>query len=276
MVPLSSIAADITATPHGYWRAPAAGAMSYPDEAHERCDAISEASFWYSHRNRVIAAAVRRFPPADGLIADIGGGNGYVAMALQNAGFQSVVIEPSESAAHNAVRRGVAHVICGSAESAGLKPSSVGAVGLFDVLEHVRDDEAFLRFVRTRLKEAGRLYATVPAFQWLWSNADVESGHFRRYTRQDLVGLARRAGFEVEYCTCFFWCLPPAAWLLRVAPSKRAAPRKRSSAVVKAEHGVAWPRLAALIRGTLAPELQLIQRARTIPFGTSCLLIARR
>src|SRR5687768_4056473 len=136
---LTSIAESVTRTPHGYWRAPAAGVVSYPDEAHERCDAIADASYWFQHRNRVIVSALRQFPPPGGVIADIGGGNGYVAKALQAAGFCPVMIEPAESGALNAVRRGVTHVICGSAQSAGLKTSSVGGAGLFDVLEHIED-----------------------------------------------------------------------------------------------------------------------------------------
>jgi SAM-dependent methyltransferase len=271
---LSSIAELIARTPHGYWRAAAAAPVSYPSEAHDRCDAIAESSFWFPHRNRVILAAVEQLRPADGLIADIGGGNGYVAAMLQAAGFGTVVIEPAESAALNAVRRGVTHVICGSAESAGLKPSSVGGVGLFDVLEHIEDDAAFLSFVRTRIKPRGRLYATVPAFQSLWSDADVSAGHYRRYRAGAITRLARAAGFQVDYCTYFFWCLPPAMWASRSLPWRLGRRRERSRQQVEAEHGLRSPRLGALLRALMAPELALIRGLRSIPIGTSCLLVA--
>lgn len=273
--PLASIAEGITWTDGNYWRAPAAGVVSYPEEAHDRWAELADASFWFRHRNRVIVSAVQRFPPLDGMVADIGGGTGYVAASLQAAGFEPVVIEPSESGARHAVRRGVAHVICGSPQSAGLKPSSIGGAGMFDVLEHIEDDEGFLRYLRSRMKEQARLYVTVPAFQRLWSDADVRAGHFRRYQRADLTSVVRRAGFVVEYCTYFFWCLPPMAWAVRVAGRHRTTQRERSAKLVEAEHAVSRPLLASMVGATLAPELALIRAARRIPFGTSALLVAR-
>ena len=58
----------------GIWHASAGNQVSYPDDHNAACFLIENDSFWFSHRNRCITAAVRRFPP-DGFILDVGGGN---------------------------------------------------------------------------------------------------------------------------------------------------------------------------------------------------------
>ncbi len=51
----------------------------------------------------------------------------------------------------------------------GLRIALIGAIGLFDVLEHIENEAGFLKQLREVLKTGGRLYLTVPAFRWLWS-----------------------------------------------------------------------------------------------------------
>jgi SAM-dependent methyltransferase len=184
-VDIDDIATGLRRDAAGYWIAPETVRVSYPAGGHEDCLAMEEESFWFAHRNRAIVALLRRFPPAGGPVFDIGAGNGYVTAALERAGFETVAIEPSRAGAANAAAR-VGNVVCGSLPSAAFRPASAGAIGLFDVIEHIEDDRAFLRSLAPYLKSGGRLYATVPAFPWLWSSNDVRSGHHRRYTRRTL------------------------------------------------------------------------------------------
>ena len=79
---------------------------------------------------------VERFRP-QGTIVDIGGGNGFVAGKLVQAGFPTVVVEPGETGARNAARRGVTTVICATLEAAHFRAASVPAACVFDVLEHI-------------------------------------------------------------------------------------------------------------------------------------------
>jgi hypothetical protein len=51
---------------------------------------VEDSSYWFGHRNARIVELVRQFPP-NGLIFDIGGGNGFVAKGLEEAGFATVV-----------------------------------------------------------------------------------------------------------------------------------------------------------------------------------------
>src|SRR4030095_4970802 len=95
---------------------------------------------------------------------------------------------------------------------------SFGAIGMFDVLEHIEDDAQALRALHGMLADGGRLYATVPAHRRLWSAADRDAGHFRRYTTRQLRGLFGRCGFDLDVCSYYFWPLPLPMLLLRSLP----------------------------------------------------------
>jgi hypothetical protein len=51
-----------------------------------------------------------------------------------------------------------------------------------EVLEEIGDGSRFARKIRRCLVPGGRVYLTVPAGNWVWSDDDVQAGHFRRYT----------------------------------------------------------------------------------------------
>lgn len=76
---------------------------------------------------------------------------------------------------------------------------SFDVVLLLDVLEHVRDDVAFLRdLAARRLRPRGILLVTVPAWPSLYGRHDVALGHFRRYRPDALHRLCREAGLHIE------------------------------------------------------------------------------
>jgi SAM-dependent methyltransferase len=276
MVDIASIAPGLELREDGIWYSPDAQAVSYPAEGHGACIALEDESFWFRHRNRCIVAAVKAFPPADGgTIFDIGGGNGFVARGLLDAGFDTVLLEPGAAGARNAQRRGVRQIICATTETARLRDGSLPAVGLFDVIEHIEDDAAFLRSLRSKLHGGGRLYATVPAFQTLWSEDDVGAGHFRRYTRAAITGTIAAAGFEIEIATYIFRPLPLPIFLSRVLPDRLGIGIKREVKKDEREHQVSGGTVARLLGRVLASEVRNIRARRPMRFGGSCLVVAR-
>ncbi|HYC62741.1 MAG TPA: class I SAM-dependent methyltransferase [Thermoanaerobaculia bacterium] len=267
---IHDVAPGLTLTSNGFWLAPDTPDISYPDDGNEFCLAVEERSFWFTHRNRAIVAAVRKYPPAGGPIFDVGAGNGYVTAALQAAGFPALAIEPNRTGAQNAVARGVEHVVCGGLPSDAFRYGTAGAIGLFDVLEHIEHDGHFLRMLRPYLKPRGRLYLTTPAYQWLWSANDEHSGHYRRYTLERLTAVVNDAGYRVHYATYIFWFLPPAVFLFRTLARKSGnAPRKAS-----AQHAAGGSAMRRLLERLLTFEVQRIERGVGLPFGGSCLLVA--
>lgn len=256
-----------------FWEAAGAGDVSYPTGGHASFAAIEHTSYWFNHRNDVIASVVTRHPPR-GTIVDVGGGNGYVSLGLRKAGFDSVVVEPGSVGAHCAHDRGLP-VIMAPFEQLDVPPGSMTAAGLFDVLEHIEDDAAALRSLHAAMEPGGMLYLAVPAFTWLWSAEDVHAGHFRRYTRGGLAKLVAAQGFTVECATYFFSMLVPPVLALRAAPSRLGIRVKEPSSTAD-DHKLPGGPVGKAMSRAMAWEAQRIAAGRAVPFGSSCLLVARR
>jgi hypothetical protein len=257
----------------GIWHARTQSVIDYPDQANAFCFAIEDASFWFQYRNQFILEVVRQFPPS-GPIADIGAGNGFVSLGLQRNGFPTIVIEPGRTGIENARTRGLAPLVCATLQDAAFRPASLHAAGLFDVLEHIDDDRAFLHYLRTLLKDHARLYMTVPAFRLLWSREDDLVGHHHRYTLPGLAERLRAARFRVDYATYVFSPLPLPLFLLRTLPSKfgrrRTLDAQQTANELQPSPGLAVTAITRVLDG----ELALIKRRRRIPLGTSCLVAA--
>ena len=216
---------------------------------------------------------MKALPPRCPLF-DIGGGNGFVAKALQDAGIEVVLVEPGPDGVRNAQLRGVRQVVRGTLEAADFLPGSIPSAGLFDVLEHVEDDRGFLKVIYSRLEPEGRLYLTVPAIQWLWSNEDVHAGHYRRYAAGSLRALLETTGFTVEFATSFFNFLSLPVLFFRTLPSRLGigAP----GAHVRRQHGMAIPMINRPLSWLTKRELARIRAFRQTRGGSSWLIVAKK
>lgn len=67
-----------------------------------------------------------------------------------------------------------------------------------NVLEHIEDDAATLKYIRTLLEPGGRLILLVPNDPKAYGTVDKEIGHYRRYTAPGLRTLMKDSGYEVE------------------------------------------------------------------------------
>jgi 2-polyprenyl-3-methyl-5-hydroxy-6-metoxy-1,4-benzoquinol methylase len=259
----------------GIWHATVAGRVSYPADHNAACFQLEDDSFWFSHRNRCIVTAVRRFPP-EGFILDVGGGNGYVARGLLDAGYETVLLEPGAVGARNAKQsRQLPTVINATVDEARLRTGSVPNVGLFDVLEHIDDDRAFVERLHDIVHPGGLLYLTVPALGWLWSVSDIDAMHYRRYTSQMLTRtLANR--FDVLYSTYLFQRLVPLSLLFRALPYRLGLTRPRSADSYRADHAAGRQRLAGALAQLLEHEVSAIAAGHALRIGSSLLAVARR
>lgn len=268
---IDSLTSNLRMDDEGIWHSQLQEAVSYSSEGNDECFQIEEDSFWFNHRNRCIAALLNRHSPG-GVICDIGGGNGYVAAYLSKIGFPTILVEPGRVGARNARRRGVEMVICATLATAGFSSASLPAVGIFDVLEHVENDSAFLSEIHRSLAVGGMLYITVPAFGWLWSDDDVVAGHFRRYNLRTLTETVHASGFETVYSSYLFSLLPGPLFAMRSLPSlfgKRRLARKSYAGLHRSKSGT-W------LDSVWSSELATVARGGNIPFGSSCILAARK
>jgi SAM-dependent methyltransferase len=74
-------------------------------------------------------------------------------------------------------------------------------VCIFDVLEHVEDDETSLQEIKKIIKNDGFLFLSVPAYQWLLGPYDLAGGHYRRYNKKSIENKLIRNGYTLRYST---------------------------------------------------------------------------
>ncbi len=272
---LSQIARNLEFNQSGLWTSRTASLISYPEEGNQSCFAVEEASFWFRHRNACILNAVRSFPPS-GTFFDVGGGNGYVSRALQEDGFDVVLVEPGATGAQNARHRGIRNVVQSTLEDAAFQPQTLPAVGLFDVVEHIEDDLAFLREINRLLTPDGRVYIAVPAFQWLWSHEDESAHHWRRYTIASLSKVLQQSGYVVEYSTYFFGFLILPIFFFRVLPYRLGLRRAVDAHLASRSDHVPNRHVNEILNKLTSRELSKISAGKRLKRGGSCLVVARK
>ncbi|MFN8499389.1 MAG: class I SAM-dependent methyltransferase [Anaerolineae bacterium] len=127
-----------------------------------------------------------------------------------------------------------------------------------NVLEHIENDEAALKYMRGVLAPQGRLLLLVPAHPWLYSSLDENLGHFRRYAEADLRTKLEDAGYEIE--RCFYINLAGiAGWALNGRVLKR--------------HELPSGQLQLYER--MAPLFRKVEQALGLRWGLSVVFVAR-
>jgi SAM-dependent methyltransferase len=259
----------------GIWTTPNLQAVDYPESGNESSFRIEDRSYWFAHRNKCILQLLSRFAPS-GPIVDIGGGNGYVAAAIQEFGIEVILLEPGLQGATNARERGVRTVICSTLNDVNFPAQSLNAAGLFDVLEHIEDDLKFLNLIHHALEPDGKLYLTVPSYKWLWSAEDYFAEHYRRYTLSGLTKKLLRAGFVMRYGTYIFGIWPVPIFFLRTIPSLLFPRRTDHIELDEKEHSLPEGMPGKILQWCLDQEIQLLKDNKSIPFGASCLVVAQK
>ena len=277
MIDIQEISTGLKLGEDGIWYSTDTESISYPSEGNVSCFAVEESSFWFRHRNNCIASIVKSYPPEnDGTIFDIGGGNGFVSLGLANSGFNVALVEPGTVGASNAKKRGIADVICAITITAKFKQHSLPAVGLFDIIEHIEDELAFLKSFRDLMKKNGRLYVTVPSYPFLWSAQDVFAGHFRRYTLDDISNVLHLAGFQVEFSSYIFRILPVPVFLLRTLPYKLGLSKtERNPSTISRDHAANDGVVVSILNSILQKEIDNLNNKKAMSFGGSCLIVAK-
>jgi SAM-dependent methyltransferase len=242
---------------------------------------IEDHHFWFHTRNRIISAVVAgitRTFPGDYKALEIGCGNGNVLRHLQRvcAGHVVAGMDAFEEGLRLAHRRHCKYLVRGDANRHPFG-SGFDLVGVFDVLEHVPEDERLLEQVRGILRPGGVLLVTVPARMSLWSYFDEASGHCRRYEYVELLGKLEKAGYEVEYVTPYMLTLLPLMWCgRRLANLTRNLRKQRSATDMAMRELRLTPGLNGLLRFLLSWEVPQVVGRRKLPFGTSLLAVARK
>jgi SAM-dependent methyltransferase len=247
--------------------------ISYPETGHRNLASIEDESYWFEHRAKALLALLENHPPP-GCLFDVGGGNGYMVRALRQRGYNAILVEPGEDGCTTALQRGLTPVVNGTTRTVGVRPGSLPAVGLFDVIEHIEADSEFARHIHDLLQPGGRLYVTVPAHGALWSANDVTAGHFRRYSGGEITRLTAEAGFTVLYTTYLFRVLVVPVFAFRALPHRLGM--KESRANTTDAHQLPGGVIGRAMSRSLERELRAIENGSSIGWGSSVLVVAEK
>ena len=125
---------------------------------------------------------------------DFGAGTGSLSSMTRARGIEVACVEPDPRLRAILQEQGF-QVYAGVGSVADRSQEYIYSL---NVLEHIEDDEATLAALYSKLKPGGRFFLYVPALQFLFSSMDKKIGHYRRYHKNGLLRIVRRAGFVIE------------------------------------------------------------------------------
>ena len=158
--------------------------------------------WWFEGKRRVINAIIKKKinPPKNSQILEVGSGTGSNLSVLSRYGH--VTAMELDDYARDAIQEN-----SNITKVKGWLPNGLSEIHgevfdlicMFDVLEHIENDGEALEALKPNLNRNGKLFITVPAYQWLFGAHDASLGHYRRYTRTKLTSLLTEHGFKVAY-----------------------------------------------------------------------------
>jgi SAM-dependent methyltransferase len=249
----------------------------YDPHYFETLPLVEDRHFWYVHRREAIRDALRRHVKDFGRrpLFDVGCGSGGLLAWLAGEG---VPIAGGCDAFPQGLRLArrrlpVRYLLVGDQGPPPLAPG-VPMLAFFDVLEHLDEDVATLRWARSVLDEGGYVVLSVPAHPFLFDEADRLARHRRRYTGPELRSKLEEAGLEVVLVRYVMALLVPlllvARFLGGLLPGRMGDPARRRATELRVQPGLNAI-LDALLRGEEA-----LAGICPLPFGTSLIALARR
>ena len=143
---------------------------------------------WFVARSKLFLNLMPRNKNSS--ILDFGCGSGSFLNRLNNAGYMDLSgVDVSEN--NNASD---CFVITKT-----IQKRKYDVILMMDVLEHIEDDAAILRKIKSHLKPKGMLLLSVPAYHFLWSNHDILNMHYRRYNRHSLKKVIEEAKLKTNF-----------------------------------------------------------------------------
>lgn len=232
----------------------------------------SKNSFYWLARNNAISWLITTHFAGARRVLDVGCGTGDVTRAIGTALPHAAIyatdifIEGIRSAASKLENRAfLMHLDATDIPFT----ASFDLVTSFDVLEHIPDDQRVLDQMHAALRPGGGVLHFVPQHPSLFSPADQQSHHVRRYGRHELQEKLERSGFEIVYTTSFMFFLLPFFAMSRFLSKLRGAHS------VAGEHQ--QPTSIATTFGLVQDlELFLMRRGWRFPVGVSRAVVARR
>lgn len=165
---------------------------------------IVETHWWYRGRAKIIRSVLNRFVLIKrNQLLDVGAGPGSNIGILKDFAENITALEPDQELLRVGKQLHPDTYFIHGEFPIDAPQKTFDVISLFDVLEHIKDDESALGAAHDLLTKEGMLVVTVPAYMFLWSEHDEIAHHFRRYTHKELRKRLESAGFRIEYISYF-------------------------------------------------------------------------
>ncbi len=243
--------------------------------AYERFRLLENTHFWFLSRRAIFFDVLdRAMAGKKGLkVLEIGCGAGGMLGPLQRYG-EVHGMDIDVEYLRYCKERGFPNVLAGSGHDLPFRSESYDLVALFDCLEHIPDEGRALQEIRRILKPGGKVFFSLPAYEWLWSNNDDIAHHQRRYTATRLRRSLASAGLTTLRTTYFNAILLPL-----IIPSVLLQKLRGRLGLLPEGYNnttVAIPRPLNWLFTKLMSSERFVLRALSLPFGHSLIGLAQR
>jgi SAM-dependent methyltransferase len=238
-------------------------------EEYARIAAAEDDHWWYRNTRALMAGFLQPWLGSDQRILDAGCGPGGNGAWLARHGRVIGADLARDALAFVQARRPTTTPVQASAEDFPFRDEAFDVVVAVTLLYTVPDDVAAVSELARLLRPGGAVLVLEPAFRSLRRAHDVTVHGLRRYRRDDLAGLAERAGLHVRRATyAYSFLAPPAALLALIERRKARAPNGTGSDVERHALDRVFAPLANAERRWLARH--------DVPAGTSAIVLATR
>lgn len=250
----------------------------YPPEAFENLFRLEQNNFWFRARNRLIIHLFKKYvsPSQEHKTLEIGCGTGFVLKGLKR--FSNLKLFGAEIFLQGlsfAAQR-LPEVEFVQLDAVNLPfVSEFDIICTFDVLEHIEEDEKVINNIHKALKNDGLFFISVPQHQFIWGAIDELSNHKRRYSRKELKGKLKKAGFSVLYTSSFVFSLFPFMVTSRLLNRKALPKNKDDGQDLYHELNMNSILNRIFYIFMLADEL-LIKMGLRLPYGGSLITVAKK
>lgn len=229
-----------------------------------------EEHWWLVSRRKIIETVIKKHVKEinpEYKILDIGCGTGGNFNLLSKYSQNIIGLENDPYAANLSKEKYNFNIIQGNLpDNIPFPDENFDLITLFDVLEHVDDDETSLKNILAKIKPGGHFLLTVPAYQFLWSDLDVINDHKRRYTLKELSNKVKQSGLNIKYKSYFNTWLFPLISLVYFL--------KNHFGIFKDTYQINFPSKPVnfILKSIMSSERFIIKNG-VLPFGVSIILL---
>lgn len=244
----------------------------YPAEIIDELARLESQNFWFRSRNSLIKWALREYFPNLKSFFEVGCGNGFVLSGVQEE-FRDAALYGCDGLppALAYAQRRLQHASFYQMDARRLPfVNCFDVAGVFDVIEHIDEQEEVLEQLHKVLVPGGGLLLTAPKYRWLWSKCDDYVKHVRRYDDAELESKVEAAGFRIVKSISFVSLLLPVLVASRIW--QKVSPRPYNIMSELRIQGA----LGGALERVMGIERILIQKGVSAPFGGSVLVIAEK